>query len=180
MKLFVSDSAISIILKAFLLLFPICVIVSSIIQSLDSGVFIYVICITIVLDIGFFLLMFSHFGFIIFKKDIVIVSQDMTIKTFRIQHKFKVKMDEIAAIEFLEEDCTSIGGEICWRYFGIPPFLKVYKKDNSVDRIFLGKYSYRTWKKIEKQITNFNTNVVVLTDASTFKYYLKTGMNKKR
>lgn len=179
MKFFVSNSTMSIILKILLLTFPICVFVSFFVQTFDYELFIFEICIAIVLDLGFFLLLFSLFGLIVIKRDIIIVSQDCAIKPFRIQHKLKVKIDDITAIEFLEEDCTSIGSKIRWRYFGTPSFLKIYKKDNSIERIFLGKYSFNTWRKIEKLIIERNSGVIVLTDASAFKNYLKTGKNGK-
>ena len=48
-------------------------------------------------------------------------------------------------------------------------------KDESIKRIYLGKYSYKTWIKIEKLIIN-NRDILVLKDANSFVKFKKTGV----
>ena len=87
----------------------------------------------------------------------------------------KINIDDIIAIEFLEEECTSNGSKISWRYTGMPSYLKLIMKDESIKRIYLGKYSHKTWTKIEKLIIN-NRDIFVLKDAKSFVKFKKTGV----
>lgn len=48
-------------------------------------------------------------------------------------------------------------------------------KDESIKRIYLDKYSRKTWIKIEKLITN-NRDILVLKDAKSFIKFKKTGL----
>ena len=100
---------------------------------------------------------------------------DLTFKNLRMQHKETIDIDDILAIEFLEEECTSNGSKISWRYTGILSYLKLIMKDESIKRIYLGKYSHKTRIKIGKLIIN-NRDILVLKDANTFVKFKKTGV----
>ena len=115
------------------------------------------------------------FGFLKINRNTIYVPNDLTFKNLRIQHKETINIDDIIAIEFLEEECTSNGNKISWRYTGIPSYLKFIMNDESIKRIYLGKYSHKTWIKIEKFIIN-NRDILVLKDAKSFLKYKKTGV----
>ena len=57
----------------------------------------------------------------------------------------------------------------------MPPYLKLIMKNESIKRIYLWKYSYKTWIKLEKLIIN-NQDILVLKDAQSFIKYKKTGI----
>jgi len=114
------------------------------------------------------------FGYLKINKKMLYVSNDLTFKSLRVQHKEIINIDDIIAIEFLEEECSSNGGKISWRYTGMPSYLKLIMKDETIKRIYLGKYSYKTWIKLEKLITN-NQDIIVLKDAQSFIKWKKTG-----
>lgn len=115
------------------------------------------------------------FGFLKISENTIYVPNDLTFKNSRIQHKETINIDDIIAIEFLEEECTSNGSKISWRYTGMPSYLKLIMKDESIKRIYLGKYSHKTWIKIEKLIIN-NRDILVLKDAKSFVKFKKTGV----
>lgn len=48
-------------------------------------------------------------------------------------------------------------------------------KDESIKRIYLGKYSHKTWIMIEKLIIS-NRDILVLKDAKSFVKFKKTGV----
>ncbi|MGN1278886.1 MAG: hypothetical protein ACI4UG_05405, partial [Candidatus Onthovivens sp.] len=135
-----------------------------------------IILIIIIVFITSFIFLFnSMFGFLKIGENKIYVPNDLTFENLRIQHKETINIDDIIAIEFLEEECTSNGSKISWRYTGIPPYLKLIMKDESIKRIYLGKYSYKTWIKIEKLIIN-NRDILVLKDANSFVKFKKTGV----
>ena len=107
------------------------------------------------------------FGFLKISENTIYVPNDLTFKNSRIQHKETINTDDIIAIEFLEEECTSNGSKIFWRYTGMPSYLKLIMKDESIKRICLGKYSHKTWIKIEK-LSIHNRDILVLKDAKSF------------
>lgn len=115
------------------------------------------------------------FGFLKISENKIYVPNDLTFKNLRIQHKETINIDDIITIEFLEEECTSNGSKISWRYTGIPSYLKLIMKDESIKRIYLDKYSHKTWIKIEKLIIN-NRDIIVLKDANSFVKFKKTGV----
>ena len=115
------------------------------------------------------------FGFLKISENKIYIPNDLTFKNLRIQHKETINIDDIITIEFLEEECTSNGSKISWRYTGIPSYLKLIMKDESIKRIYLDKYSHKTWIKIEKLIIN-NRNIIVLKDANSFVKFKKTGV----
>jgi hypothetical protein len=91
------------------------------------------------------------FGFLKISENTIYVPNDLTFKNSRIQHKETINIDDIIAIEFLEEECTSNGSKISWRYTGMPSYLKLIMKDESIKRIYLGcKISDEDKKYIEE------------------------------
>ncbi len=70
---------------------------------------------------------------------------------------------------------VALGIDMIWGYTGILSYLKLIMKDESIKRIYLGKYSHKTRIKIEKLIIN-NRDILVLKDANTFVKFKKTGV----
>lgn len=163
MKVFVSDSPISIILKVIslaVLTFLLCYIF----VFYDENTIGFEVGVIIVLGLGFTSMLSSAYGFLVFKGGNLYVPGDFAIPYFRVQHRLKISLSEITAIEFVEEDCSSSGGRIDFRYTGTPRYLRLTKKDGSYERIYLGKYCMRTWQKLRDQIVKGNKNVQVLKD----------------
>ena len=163
MKIFVSDSPISIILKVIslaVLTFLLCYIF----VFYDENTIGFEVGVIIVLGLGFTSMLSSAYGFLVFKGGNIYVPGDFAIPYFRVQHRLKISLSEITAIEFVEEDCSSSGGRINFRYTGTPRYLRLTKKDGSYERIYLRKYCVRTWRKLKDQIIKGNKNVQVLKD----------------
>ena len=170
MKTFLSNSLTSIILKCLFFIIILLVIILSVINPIHWSI----ISIIIIVFITSFILLFnSMFGFLKISENTIYVPNDLTFKNSRIQHKETINIDDIIAIEFLEEECTSNGSKISWRYTGMPSYLKLIMKDESIKRIYLGKYSHKTWIKIEKLIIN-NRDILVLKDPKSFVKFKKT------
>ena len=172
MKTFLSNSLTSIILKCLFFIILLLIIILSVINPIHWSI----ISIIIIIFITSFIFLFnSMFGFLKISENKIYVPNDLTFKNSRIQHKETINIDDIIAIEFLEEECTSNGSKIFWRYTGMPSYLKLIMKDESIKRIYLGKYSHKTWIKIEKLIIN-NRDILVLKDAKSFVKLKKTGV----
>lgn len=58
----------------------------------------------------------------------------------------------------------------------MPPYLKLIMKDGTIKRIFLEKYSKKTWIKLEKLIINNHQDILILKDAQSFIKWRKTGV----
>ena len=172
MKTFLSNSLISIIFKCLFFVILLLIIVISVINPAHWSM----ISIIIIVYIASFIFLFNcMFGFLKISENTICVPNDLTFKNSRIQHKEIINIHDIIAIEFLEEDCTSNGSKISWRYTGTPPYLKLIMKDESIKRIYLGKYSHKTWIKIEELIIK-NRDILVLKDAKSFIKFRKTGL----
>ncbi|MBQ8206902.1 MAG: hypothetical protein IJZ77_05505 [Bacilli bacterium] len=172
MKTFLSNSLTSIILKCLFFIIILFVIILSVINPIHWSI----ISIIIIVFITSFIFLFnSMFGFLKISENTIYIPNDLTFKNSRIQHKETINIDDIIAIEFLEEECTSNGSKIPWRYTGMLSYLKLIMKDESIKRIYLGKYSHKTWIKIEKLIIN-NRDILVLKDANSFVKLKKTGV----
>lgn len=172
MKTFLSNSLTSIILKCLFFIILLLIIILSVINPIHWSI----ILVIIIAFITSFIFLFNPmFGFLKISQNKIYVPNDLTFKKLRIQHKETINIDDIIAIEFLEEECTSNGNKISWRYAGIPSYLKLIMKDESIKRIYLGKYSHTTWIKIEKLIIN-NQNILVLKDTKSFVKFKKTGV----
>lgn len=173
MKIFVSDSVLSIIFKIIFLL-PLLLIIH-IIQ--EPRLLDFDIILILFFQISILFLFYSCFGFIIIKDSKLYVSNDFQIiKSLRVQHKFSVQIKDIDMIEFVTEECDSNGNKINFRYTGQPRYLKLYLNDGSVRRIHLIKFSFRTWKKMEKSLLESNNKILMMRDTCSFKKYLKTGI----
>lgn len=171
MKIYLSNSLTSIILKCLFFIILLLIIILSVINPIHW----YIISIIIIAFITSYIFLFnSMFGYLKINKKMLYVSNDLTFKSLRVQHKEIINIDDIIAIEFLEEECSSNGGKISWRYTGMPSYLKLIMKDETIKRIYLGKYSYKTWIKLEKLITN-NQDIIVLKDAQSFIKWKNTG-----
>lgn len=44
--------------------------------------------------------------------------------------------------------------------------------------IYIDRFSSKTWKKLEKYLLDYNSKILVMRDASTFKKYKKTGIDE--
>ena len=172
MKTFLSNSLTSIILKCLFFIIILFVIILSVINPIHWSIILIII---IVFITSFIFLFNSMFGFLKISENTIYIPNDLTFKNSRIQHKETINIDDIIAIEFLEEECTSNGSKIPWRYTGMLSYLKLIMKDESIKRIYLGKYSHKTWIKIEKLIIN-NRDILVLKDANSFVKFKKTGV----
>ena len=140
MKTFLSNSLTSIILKCLFFIILLLIIILSVINPIHWSI----ISIIIITFITSFIFLFnSMFGFFKISDNTIYVSNDLTFKNLRMQHKETIDIDDILAIEFLEEECTSNGSKISWRYTGIPSYLKLIMKDESIKRIYLEKANYR-------------------------------------
>ena len=88
-----------------------------------------------------------------------------------------MQLKEIIAIEFIFEDCRSDGKPINFRYTGQPNYLKLYLDNGKEERIYIDRFSFKTWKKLEKYLLGYNSEILVMRGASTFKKYKKTGID---
>ena len=122
-----------------------------------------------------FLAFHSLFGFIALKKDSLFVSGDFDCA---IQKRLRVQLKEIIAIEFMFEECRSDGKPINLRNTGTPDYLKLYFDNGKEERIYIDRFSFKTWKKLEKYLLDYNSEILVMRDASTFKKYKKTGIDE--
>lgn len=78
-----------------------------------------IILIMLIIFIATFIFLFNFlFSFLKISKNTIYVPNDLTFKSLRMQHKETINIDDILAIEFLEEECTSNGSKIPWRYTG--------------------------------------------------------------
>ena len=172
MKTFLSNSLTSIFLKCIFFIILLLVIILSVMNPIHRSIILIII---IVFITSFIFLFNSMFGFLKINENTIYVPNDLTFKNLRIQCRETINLDDIKAIEFSEDECTSNGSKISWRYTGTPSYLKLIMKDASIKRIYLGKYSYKTWIKIEKLIIS-NRNIFVLKDAKSFIKFKKTGL----
>lgn len=173
MKFILSNSLLSIIFKFFFFI----ILFLTVILSVINHVYWYIASTTIIIFIISFIFLFNPlFGYLKISRKVIYTSNDLTFKKFRIQHKESIIIDDIIAIEFLEEECASDGGKILWRYTGTPPYLRFIMRDDSIKRIYLGKYSHKTWIKIERWIIKNNGDILILKDAKSFLIFLKTGI----
>lgn len=118
-----------------------------------------------------------HYLGLFFLKKTVYMFQ--AICSLRYKKKLSVRVEQIVAIEFLTEDCTSDGKKINFRYIGQPCYLKLYLNNGLEERIHLIKFSFKTWKKIEKYLLDNKNDILVIRDATSLKKYLKTGKLEK-
>lgn len=174
MKVFLSNSLTSTIFKCAFILFFILPIIFSIVDYIHWLIVVTILAIYIAI---FVFLFNSLFGYLKIDGEFIFVSGDLTFNKLKIQHKEKINMKHIFAMEFIEENCTSNGSKISWRYNGIPPFIKFVMKDNSIKRVYLGKYSHKTWIRIEKLILTNNNDILLLKDARSFIKWRRTGLN---
>ena len=76
------------------------------------------------------------------------------------------------------EECRSDGKLINLRNTGTPDYLKLYFDNGKEERIYIDRFSFKTWKKLEKYLLDYNSEILVMRDASTFKKYKKTGIDE--
>ena len=106
MKIFVSDSVLSIIFKIIFLL-PLLLIIH-IIQ--EPRLLDFDIILILFFQISILFLFYSCFGFIIIKDSKLYVPNDFQIiKSLRVQHKFSVQIKDIDVIEFVQKNAIAMG-----------------------------------------------------------------------
>ena len=173
MKIFLSNSFIAVFLKCvFLSIVSFLIIILLIKPDYWSMLLIMII----IFIVSLIFLFNPVFGYLKINKNKIYVSNDLTFKKLRMQHKEIINIDDIGAIEFLEEECTSNGAKLTIRYTGMPPYLKLIMKDGTIKRIFLEKYSKKTFIKLEKLIINNHQDILILKDAQSFIKWRKTGV----
>ena len=171
MKIIFSNSLLSTITK-ILFFWPL-IYISLIINDRSSLLFAVIMIIALE-----FLYLFAFnflFGFIVLKKDSLFVSGGFGCV---VQKRLRVQLKEIMAIEFMFEECRSDGKSINFRYTGQPNYLKLYLVNGKEERIYIDRFSFKTWKKLEKYLLDYNSKILVMRDASTFKKYKKTGIDE--
>lgn len=172
MKIIFSNSILSIIFKILFFL-PLLLIIYVIKDYCFS---LFYILLIIFFQSSILFLFNALFGVVLLKRDCLYVSGDLF---FKVQKRLIVRIEQIIAIEFLTEDCTSDGKKINFRYIGQPCYLKLYLNNGLEERIHLIKFSFKTWKKIEKYLLDNKNDILVIRDATSFKKYLKTGKLEK-
>lgn len=136
----------------------------------------FIFCLLYFFNLQFYFYLMHYLG-LFFLKETVYMFQ--VIRFLKVQKRLIVRIEQIIAIEFLTEDCTSDGKKINFRYIGQPCYLKLYLNNGLEERIHLIKFSFKTWKKIEKYLLDNKNDILVIRDATSFKKYLKTGKLEK-
>lgn len=169
MKKIFANCVSSIILRFLLCIFTLIIILGVIALIKADWIFSIILIIFYGPGLAVMTVFNTFLGYLKYNDKYIYIPNDLTFKRNRIQYKEIIYIKDIFAIEFVEEECNSIGATIPWRYTGIPEYLKIYMNDNSIKRIYISKYSFKIWKKLEMIIINNKSDVFVVRDAISFK-----------